>query len=100
MSGFAEHTRNEIGGIGPRLAAEVAKPRNRVRGFPLAKEVFHPWVPSLVVAVDAVGVDPVEHLDAVPAHSATWGPGAPALRRQETPAWRKSSGFLARWELT
>jgi hypothetical protein len=90
MSGFAEYTRNEIGGIGPRRAAEMAKPRNRVRGFPLAKEVFHPLVPSLVVAVDAAGVDPVEHLDAVPGPLGHLGAGAPALSRQETPAWRKS----------
>ena len=31
----------------------------------LAKELLHPLVPPLVVTVDAVGVDPVQHFHAV-----------------------------------
>jgi hypothetical protein len=35
MSGFAEYTRNEIGGMGPGRAAEMAKSRNSAWGYPL-----------------------------------------------------------------
>ena len=90
MSESPEYARNEIGGIGPGRAPGMAKPRSRVRGSALAKEVFDPLVPSLVVTVDAVGDNRYRRATLCPAQAATWGPGAPALNRQETPAWRKS----------
>ena len=47
----------------------------------LAKSFFHPGEPSLIVAVDAVRVDPEQHLDGVPGplgHLRRRGPGIEA----------------------
>src|SRR5215475_12463134 len=84
-----------ICGMSPPASGQVtitppALGQTRYRTPRLAKSFFHPSEPSLIIAVDAVRVDPEQHLDGVPGPLGHQGPGVPALRRQETPAWRRS----------
>ena len=64
-------------------------PPDRLSSAP-AKRVFHRAEPSVVIAVDAVSIDAEENLDCVPSPLTDQERWVPTLRRQETPACRKS----------
>ena len=73
-------------GIWPGHSPDMAS----VAGLQPNQASPHPLMAARVIPIEAVRVDAVEDPHAVTAHSATFGPGAPELSRQEMPAGRKS----------